>query len=260
MNFIKDIKNNIDIRDYPKDIISDYESPLENSVRIANYRILSNISDNIKILEIGCGANSFLRNNMLNQRNWYGLDIQKIDGKGRKTIATKIGSVDSIPYPYENFDYIVSNQSIEHWHEYNVNFNESLMEIFRVLKPGGKLFINFPFFLHGHKYFVRGNLDKIKMLFESNNLDISSINLYYDSKNLNYKGWKKCNFPDFYIKRYTNLDSSFVIEVEARKYKNINIIKNNKKRKYVKKNHLSLAFHHGFDVLIWKILRKIKIL
>lgn len=248
----------IDIQKIKSNIISNHESPLENSVRVANYRFINKINSSSKILEIGCGCNSYLKNIMTNKENWHGIDIQKIDSRGRKSIASKIGSVQSIPYSDQYFDYVISNQSIEHWHEYGVNIDDGINEINRVLKKNGELIINFPFFLHGHPDFVRGNIKKIKNFFSIFNWEINSIIFYYDSNNKNYKGWRLCGFPDFYIKRYSSCNTSFVVEFYVKKIQSCFIKRRNLKINFKKKSQLYLVSLHGFDVLLWKIYRKIK--
>ena len=255
------ISNYLDIRDFSHKFISNFESPLENSVRLSNQILLKKITVNDKILEVGCGFNSYFKNNFKFQVNWHGIDVQLIDARGRKTIASKIGSVDNIPYKNNYFDYVLSNQSIEHWHEYGVDPKDGILEIYRTLKFNGKLFINFPFFLHGHPIFVRGDLKSVLSFFPKNQWRINSVNLYYDSENLYYKGWRRCGFPDFYIKRYSECKSSFVIEIEAQKISEIHLNKNIKKHiNFIspkRRSALYLTLIHGIDVFIWKIFRKI---
>ena len=46
------------------------------------------------------------------------------------------GSAYSLPFPDNTFDLIVCSEVLEHLHEYN----DAVIEINRVLKPGGKVF------------------------------------------------------------------------------------------------------------------------
>ena len=128
-----------------------------------------------------------------------------------------------MPYEDEIFDFILSNQSIEHWSEYNVDIEDGLTEISRCLKNTGEAHLNFPFYLHGHPDFVKGKIQKIK----------SQLNKYFNVKELiaynsykldNYKGWRKCGFPDWYIPK--NVNTSFVVNVIIKKKENIKINKN----------------------------------
>ena len=50
--------------------------------------------------------------------NWFGLDVYKFDGEGRESIVTEIGSVHDMPYENSSMDFILANQSLEHWFEY----------------------------------------------------------------------------------------------------------------------------------------------
>ena len=252
----------IDIRDY-ENIISKNESPLANAVTVSNAQILDQITKYSRLLEVGCGHSSFIFSNIINKQNWYGIDILQKDSRGRNSIATKIGSVDNIPYNNNFFDYIVSNQSIEHWHEYSVSYKDAINELYRVLKPQGSMLINFPLFLHGHPMFVRGKLSKIVSLFDSRKWTIKSKTLFIDSKIKNYRGWRLCGFPDFYINRYSNCSSSYVAELKITKINDdkllvINNNKNKAKKLFKKKSLFLLYLMHGVDIIIWKIYQKIK--
>lgn len=134
------------------------------------YQELISKNEDSRVLEVGCGTWSPLKEALGGQ--WYGIDPIKINKRGEQTVATKIGSVSDIPYPDEFFDYVITNQSIEHWYEYGVSFKKGLSEISRVLKNGGKCYINAPIHFHGHKYFFRGNLKKIAGLFEQKYWDV----------------------------------------------------------------------------------------
>ena len=52
------------------------------------------------------------------------------------------GSAYSLPFPDNTFDLIVCSEVLEHLHEYN----DAVIEINRVLKPGGKFFASVPAF------------------------------------------------------------------------------------------------------------------
>jgi ubiquinone/menaquinone biosynthesis C-methylase UbiE len=113
-----------------------------------------------RVLEVGCGRQSHIKEMiLLRGAKWTGLDPQATD------LATIQGSVSKIPLPNHTFDVVICSQSIEHWYEYITTFEEGLREIFRVLKPGGQVFFDFPIFLHGHPYFMLGNTKKIMSIF-----------------------------------------------------------------------------------------------
>ena len=52
------------------------------------------------------------------------------------------GSAYSLPFPDNTFDLVVCSEVLEHLHEYN----DAVIEINRVLKPGGKFFASVPAF------------------------------------------------------------------------------------------------------------------
>ena len=73
-------------------------------------------------------------------KDWYTTDpTQAADGLeiGKDLI---INSVSSLPFEDESFDYVVSNQVIEHVFDLQGISNE----LFRVLKPDGEVFLLFP--------------------------------------------------------------------------------------------------------------------
>ena len=124
------------------------ESPIHNEVIYLNRKFLKSISKNSNLLEIGCGTSSIFINSKENNFSRVdGLDIHEKDFRGRNTLANIVGSVSKIPTRSNFYDFCISNQSIEHWFEYNVSLSLGLSEIARVLKKDkGKLIINFPLF------------------------------------------------------------------------------------------------------------------
>lgn len=124
------------------------------------------------VLEIGCGAWSPSKNYCeKNQMRWEGVDVLEYY-MGKKTIATKIASVSDLPYAENYFDFVLGNQSLEHWDENHVPLRKGLSEVFRVLKPGGLALFNVPIHFHGDFLFVEGNLELIKSKFSPFSTDI----------------------------------------------------------------------------------------
>jgi hypothetical protein len=251
-----------DIAKYPKGVKSQKESVLANAVNAANYDLLESISSGDRVLEIGCGSSSFLRDHMQIQSNWEGIDVFSIDSRGRECIATKLGSVHEIPFANDSFDIILSNQSIEHWFEYGVSISDGLKEITRVLKVDGVAHLNFPFFLHGHPLFVKGDLTSILELVDQDSLKVDDLIAFEDSEESDYPGWRRCGFPDFYIKRHSSTPTSFVVEVVLKKISNSNDAEviNSEFREMHLPSRLSSTrrvMFHGVDILIWKVGKKI---
>ena len=83
------------------------------------------------------------------------------------------GHAGSIPFPAATFDVVCGNQSIEHWSEPLPNgeppptYEQCLAEVWRVLKPGGRLYLDAPIHLHGHEMFVAGDVPRILALFDA---------------------------------------------------------------------------------------------
>jgi ubiquinone/menaquinone biosynthesis C-methylase UbiE len=100
-----------------------------------------------KILEVGCGR-GFILNilSTLSEAEFHGIDIAKDhlsiakkQLKGRN-VKVKYASAYELPYPDGSFDKIVSTEVLEHLeHE-----DKALGEMWRVLKPGGRLVMTVP--------------------------------------------------------------------------------------------------------------------
>ncbi len=95
------------------------------------------------MLDLGCGSGWFLA--AMRDRGWetYGVEINQAAAKlGQETHGLQIfsGSLQEARFPSDFFDYIRSNHSFEH-----ISCpNETLKEICRILKPGGKVLIGVP--------------------------------------------------------------------------------------------------------------------
>ena len=252
-----------DIASYPSWVKDSKESVMANAVNAANYDLLCLLKPGKKILEIGCGHFSWLKNNLSSEVIWDGIDVVDTDHRGRKCVATKIGSVHQIPFSNESYDWVLSNQSMEHWFEYRVKMEDALSEISRVLKVGGQAHLNFPFYLHGHPYFVQGNLKSIISLIDLDTWKILDIVAFNDTEEKDYPGWRRCGFPDKYVQRYEKTKSSFVVNLILEK---ISSKKDNHpidpENRVIKiEPHISLlrmALTHGIFVLIWKVIQKLK--
>lgn len=266
----KSINENIDIKFINLDLQKSFnfnkkESLLHNSVDFLNKKLLKNINKNSYLIEIGCGSNSLI----LNSKNKFllkkdGLDVHEYNFRGEYTLNNLIGSVDNIPIRSNQYDYCISNQSMEHWHEYNVTLSKGVSEIARVLKKkSGRLIINFPLFLHGKREFVNGNL-KYVIKEISKFLCISNINIIYSKKN-NYYGWKLCNQPPSRVKNYLKskgiytTPNSCVCEIIAiKKIDNLQITKkvgNNFKRLF--NLYKDYTFYEILYKLVFKLRKKI---
>ena len=234
-------------------------SLLERSVNVANELIIKEIKKGQSIIEIGCGTDSYLKNNLTDDIKWDGIDVIDLNNDPH-CIATKQGSVDDIPFDNSLFDYAVSNQSIEHWYEFKVSITDGLKEISRVLKDGGVAHLNFPFFLHGHPFFIKGEIDKIINLIPREEFNINTVTKFYDSREGSYYGWRACGFPDWYVNKYKKDISSHVVEIVLQKKETPNKLKTNKVRKNIPNriNFYKRTIVHGVFVLLYKAVYEIK--
>jgi SAM-dependent methyltransferase len=96
-----------------------------------------------KVLDIGCGSGEFLAK--MRDLGWEtnGVEVSSAAAKlGNERFGLDIftGSLLESSFPDNYFDYIRSNHSLEHIY----NPNQTIAEIHRILKPGGKVHIGVP--------------------------------------------------------------------------------------------------------------------
>lgn len=111
--------------------------------------------ENKRVLDIGCGAAGkslyFLSQGA---ESVTGVDIMPEYERESMDLAKKLGyesrfhficaSADCLPWPDKSFDTIIMNDAMEH-----VDKPEAVLaECARILKPGGRLFVNFPPYNH----------------------------------------------------------------------------------------------------------------
>jgi SAM-dependent methyltransferase len=96
-----------------------------------------------RILDLGCGTGWFLRE--MRDKGWdsYGVEINSAAAElGRKKagLNIKAGTLRQADFPEDYFDYVRANHSFEH-----ISCpSETLVEIRRILRPGGRLLIGVP--------------------------------------------------------------------------------------------------------------------
>ena len=238
------------------------ESPLHNSVEFLNKKFMKEVEFESNLLEIGCGSKSSIitaNNKFLIRKD--ALDVQEINSKGEKTLANIIGTVSKLPFRSNSYDFCISNQSIEHWFEYNVSISQGIYEISRVLKiNSGSLIINFPLFLHGKREFVQGNLEFIISEI-SKYLKIYSLEIVYAS-NKKYKGWVKCNQTESRVTNFIkkkDIDTipfSIVCEIKAQKEKDF--YSKDRQRQSFLKRKLNILRDYTLLEIISKLLNSKK--
>jgi SAM-dependent methyltransferase len=95
------------------------------------------------MLDLGCGSGWFMCD--MRDQGWdtHGVEINRVAAElGRKTASLNIfpGDLVQANYPPSFFDYVRSNHSFEHI----CRPSETLEEIHRILRPGGKVLIGVP--------------------------------------------------------------------------------------------------------------------
>ena len=94
------------------------------------------VNQQTKILDVGCGHGDFLKPVYDRAPSTYGLDPDKAALDKNTFIKNKfVGSVEKMPFENDFFDLVVCAWVFEHLPEPLT----AVKEIFRVLKPGGKL-------------------------------------------------------------------------------------------------------------------------
>lgn len=127
-----------------------------------------------RVLELGYARRSYGKRIVeLAGGSWTG--VEPLVGRHRpaKLGSGGYGHAGDIPFPDATFDVVFGNQSFEHWEEPLPDgtpprsYAECLAEIWRVLRPGGTLYLDAPIHLHGHEMFVAGDVARIVALFTS---------------------------------------------------------------------------------------------
>lgn len=112
---------------------------------LARYRIVNGLQNSI-VLDIGCGTGAGTNIMAKNFKKVCGVDISfdaiKYCKKywKKKNISFITGSGTNIPFPADTFDIVVAFEVFEHIREWK----KFLLEIKRVAKPNGKIYISTP--------------------------------------------------------------------------------------------------------------------
>lgn len=151
-----------------------FGTPLRKCVVAAIEAHFSDVADE-EVLEIGFGRFTLARNLVRRSGGrWTGIDPAQPRERPATLGHGGYGTVTQIPFADETFDRVFGIQTFEHWGQRAVagrvpsDYVDCMAEILRVLKPGGRLYLDAPIHFHGHEMFIMGDLDRIRSLFDGN--------------------------------------------------------------------------------------------
>ena len=97
------------------------------------------------ILDVGCGSMPY-KKLFSNASSYHGLEIDQPRNKANSHVSYWYDG-HTFPLADHSYDVVVCSQVLEH----SFNPKELLSEIYRVLRPGGQLFLTIPFFWPEHE-------------------------------------------------------------------------------------------------------------
>ncbi|MDQ4145441.1 MAG: class I SAM-dependent methyltransferase [Actinomycetota bacterium] len=199
------------------------------------------IQPNSTVLEIGCGSWSPIREHCLSVgASWSGVDVAG-------SLATRIESVENLSFADETFDFVVGNQTLEHWNEFGCRMDVGLWQCFRVCKPGGLVLMNVPIRFHGSRIFVEGDLDSIRDLFAPYATDVELIPWRRNSEPLP---------PVDLLTGYRRLAASASYQLDIRATRAGQLPR--RPRSYVLRSRMARELlDHPLPFLVWKLRSKI---
>jgi len=119
-------------------------------------------------LEIGYGRFKLARNLIVRSGGrWTGVDPRHSPGRPARLGKGGHGHASHLPFPDGAFDRVFGVQSIEHWGQRAAGVREPssyeacFAEIWRVLKPNGRIYFDAPVHFHGNEMFIMGDLDRV---------------------------------------------------------------------------------------------------
>lgn len=108
---------------------------------------MTNIKKTSKILDVGCGPGELLKSLKNKRCELHGVDIsesmidiahQNLISNRKYGVCLSVGDITDLKYEDEYFDIVIAAGVVE----YQDDFDKSISELIRVLKPGGVLIFN----------------------------------------------------------------------------------------------------------------------
>lgn len=126
--------------------------------------------EGMRILDVGCGVGTYVRNFRQFSDEVYGIDVEAVRvRKGAEQLPNLLlASSDTLPFPDASFDVVFLNEVIEHVR----NDRATFVELARVLRPGGHAVFYapnrfYPFETHGiylRRRYIFGNVPLVNYL------------------------------------------------------------------------------------------------
>lgn len=155
-----------------KNGIDSYKIAQMDSLRFAIFSKTKKICDKYLdgvVLEIGAGGNYLKEDFKSKYTDWLSLDYDL-----RSDSIDLRGDGQQLPFKNEMFDTIISIDVLEHV----PNPEKFVSEMFRVIKPGGKVILSTPFFFYLHEEpfdFFRFSKYGLKTIFERNGFSVIDV-------------------------------------------------------------------------------------
>jgi len=121
---------------------------IRKNLKTSLSRLAANIGPEEYILDYGCGSKPYQF--LFQSSNYIGVDVERSGHPAGSKKADIYFDSSQVPLPDRTFDVVLASEVFEHIFE----LDDSLVDIFRLLKPGGKLIATCPFLwpLHEEPY------------------------------------------------------------------------------------------------------------
>ena len=96
-------------------------------------------------LDVGCGLRPYEKH--FPKGSYIGIDVKTSGALDKMKIPDKFYDGKVLPFPNSSFDGVISTQVLEHV----VDADAIILEVFRVIKPGGGLVLSLPFAWQEHE-------------------------------------------------------------------------------------------------------------
>jgi SAM-dependent methyltransferase len=133
-----------------------------------------------KLMDFGCGSKPY--QSLMKVNEYVGVDFDSQGHSHREEQIDVFYDGKFLPFPDNTFDCIFSSEVFEHI----FNLEEIMKELYRVLKPNGKIFVTCPFAIAEHEIpndYARYTSVGLKHLFLKNNFRV----LHFEKVGTNFE-------------------------------------------------------------------------